>query len=103
MITSSSERGKALTKQEEGLRLRVYKDSNGFDTIAYGHKLEQGEYYPEGINQEKADELFEHDSAIADAFVVKYANQDGSLTQGQFDCLHDFVFNVGVVDFKQML
>lgn len=51
---------KEYIKEHEGLRLSVYKDSLGFPTIGYGHKLLPGEKYKK-ITQEQADELFDKD------------------------------------------
>lgn len=57
---NSLDLAKEYIKDHEGLRLRVYKDSLGFPTIGYGHKLVPGEKY-KIITQKQADELFEKD------------------------------------------
>jgi len=44
-----SDKGLALIREFEDLRLTVYKDSSGLPTIGIGHKLTVGESYPHGI------------------------------------------------------
>jgi len=46
-------------KEHEGYRLDVYKDTLGFDTGGYGHKIILGEEIP--TTKEGWDELFEKD------------------------------------------
>ncbi len=46
-------------KEHEGYRLDVYKDTLGFDTGGYGHKIIPGEDIP--TTKEGWDELFEKD------------------------------------------
>ena len=94
-----SDAGLALIKQFEGLRLTAYKDVAGFPTIGYGHLLEPGENYPDGITDEQATALLEHDVQMAEQAVSRLVKV--ALTQGQFDALVDFVFNLGALRLGQ--
>ena len=50
---------KEQIKQHEGYRLDVYKDTLGFDTGGYGHKILPGEDIP--TTKEGWDKLFDQD------------------------------------------
>jgi len=80
-----------LVKASEGCRLTAYRDSVGILTIGYGST---GGIKPgQTITQTEAEAMLVDDlDAAADA-VVKMVTV--SLTQGQFDALVDFVFNLG--------
>lgn len=89
---SYSDKGLALTKQFEGLRLSAYQDSVGVWTIGYGHT--GPDVHPAlTITEEHATELLLKDTASAVASVNRLVTV--TLTQNQFDALVDFVFNVG--------
>lgn len=90
----TSVKGRALIESFEGLRLRVYNDIDGYPTIGYGHKLLPGESYPYGITQQEADALLARDLVRTEDgvnFLVRVP-----LTQGQFDALVDFTYNLGI-------
>lgn len=84
--------GYALTKAMEGCKLVAYQDSVGVWTIGYGHT---GSDVFEGlaITQDYADKLLAKDIQKA----VDHVNSvvDAEITQGQFDALVDFTFNLG--------
>jgi lysozyme len=82
-----------LLKKSEGFRNRVYADVAGFRTIGFGHRLQTGEEYPNGIDAQQADSILAADIRIAEAAVERLVQV--RLTQGQFDALVDFVFNLG--------
>lgn len=42
-------------------KFRVYKDSLGYDTIGYGHLVQKGENFKDGISPIDADILLAHD------------------------------------------
>lgn len=88
-----SSAGLALLKKSEGFRDRVYADVAGFRTIGFGHRLLPGEAFQNGINLEQAETILGHDIEIAEAAVGRLVKVP--LTQGQFDALVDFVFNLG--------
>jgi lysozyme len=85
--------GLALLKQSEGFRGNTYLDVAGIPTIGYGHKLLPGESYPNGIAEAQATLILSRDVALSEGAVSRLARVP--LTQGQFDALVDFVFNLG--------
>ena len=89
---SYSDKGLALTKQFEGLRLTAYQDPIGIWTIGYGHT---GPEVRRGltITEDHACDLLLKDVARAVASVNRLVTI--ALAQNQFDALVDFVFNVG--------
>lgn len=91
MHLSSS--GLELLKKSEGFRDRVYADVAGFRTVGFGHRLVPGEEYPNGITPAQADAILATDIAVAEAAVQRLVHVP--LSQGQFDALVDFVFNLG--------
>jgi lysozyme len=92
-----SDAGLAFIARHEGFRAHVYDDGAGNSTVGYGHKLAQGESYPDGVTQGQAMELLARDVAAASAAVN--ACVTGAITQPQFDALVSFAFNVGVAAF----
>lgn len=85
--------GLALLKASEGFRSRVYLDVNGFPTIGYGHRLVHPESFPNGVGEAQASEILIADLHDAERAVERMVKLP--LTQGQFDALVDFVFNMG--------
>lgn len=87
-----SERGLALIKESEGCELIAYRDAVGVLTIGYGHI---GPDVRDGmmITQARADELLREDVRDAEKCVGNLVSVP--LTQGQFDALVDFSFNLG--------
>lgn len=88
-----SEEGLELIKKSEGFRDHVYRDVAGFPTIGYGHLVRPHESFPNGITEPQSATILALDveeSEQAVARLVKVA-----LTQGQFDALVDFCFNLG--------
>jgi lysozyme len=89
-----SARGLALLKGFEGFRRQMYKDIAGLPTIGYGHRLLSSESYPNGIDEAQAAELLVRDVHSAELAVRRLVAV--LLTQGQFDALVDFVYNLGL-------
>ena len=86
-----SDAGLDLTEESEGCRLIAYQDSVGVWTIGYGHT--RGVVSGMTCTQAQAEAWLREDilSAIADVNrLVKVP-----LTQGEFDALVDFDFNLG--------
>lgn len=83
--------GLHLTEREEGVRLTAYRDQVGVLTIGYGHT--HGVTEGMACSQEQAEKWLQEDIASAEAAVNTYVHVP--LTQGEFDALTDFVFNLG--------
>ena len=92
-------KGLALIKRFEGFSATEYLCSAGKRTIGYGHLLADGENYPEGITEERAEELLRDDVAEAEDAVIRLV--DVPLSPNQFDALVSFVFNVGSENFRR--
>lgn len=88
-----SAKGLALLKVSEGFRDSVYLDVNGLPTIGYGHRLVHPETFPHGVTEAQAVEILLSDICEAERMVGRMVKVP--LTQGQFDALVDFVFNLG--------
>lgn len=90
-----SRSGLELIKHFEGTSLTPYLDVAGYPTIGTGHLItpEDAKKFAGGITQEQADNLLKRDLLLAEAAVRKLIRV--KLTQGQFDALVSFVFNLG--------
>lgn len=93
----TSENGKNLIRNFEGLRLNAYKCPSGRLTIGYGHTAHVNEN--DKISQEKAEELLKNDIEICEKALSKYCKV--ILTQNQYDACIDFIFNLGVGNFAK--
>ena len=80
----------------EGLRLKAYYDSAGVATIGYGHT--RGVKMGQHITEAEAEQMLEQDLWEAGRFAntIKELN-----TQGRYDAVVDFIFNLGVGNFKR--
>jgi lysozyme len=88
-----SAEGLELIKASEGFRDHVYRDVAGFPTIGYGHLLKPNESFPDGIAESQAASILASDVQQAEQAVSRLVKV--ALTQGQFDALVDFCFNLG--------
>lgn len=86
----ASDECRSLIKTSEGFRAAAYRDSGGVWTIGWGHTAGVSE--GQSVTQAQAEALLDSDIAQAEAAVRKLAPR---ATQGQFDALVDFVFNLG--------
>ena len=86
--------GLELLKRSEGFRSHTYNDVNGFPTIGYGHRLLDQESFPDGISEAQAAGMLAVDVRSAEQAVTRLVKVP--LSQGQFDALVDFCFNLGV-------
>jgi lysozyme len=84
----------AVVKEFEGYASEPYQDLAGYWTWGYGHKQKRGEPIPKHVSEEDATRILCKDLCEAEAGVM--ASVDVALTQGQFDALVDFTFNLGV-------
>lgn len=92
----TSEKGIALIKQFEGCRLTAYQDSVGVWTIGYGWtRPVDGVPVRSGmaIKQEVAERLLKTGLVSYETDVSKLAKV--KMTQGQFDALVSFAYNLG--------
>lgn len=87
-----SANGLALTQQFEGCLLTAYQDSVGVWTIGFGHTA--GVTPDMTCTVEQAQDWLAQDVNWAVQAASQYVTVP--LTQGQFDALVDFTFNLGV-------
>lgn len=90
-----TEAGLNLIKRFEGFSPTIYLCPAGYPTIGYGHVVlaHQQEQFAAGIIQAEATELLRKDVGIAELAVLRLISVP--LTDGQFDALVSFTFNLG--------
>ena len=81
-----------LVARFEGLRLAVYKDEAGLDTIGYGHLIKKGESFTV-ISIAQAEALLDADLEPARNAVNKYVSVP--INDNQRAALVSLVFNIG--------
>lgn len=91
MTMSTSPAGLALIQAHEGLRLRAYRDATGIPTIGYGST--RGVRLGMAITPEQAAARLREDVEEAEAAVRRLVTVP--ITQGQFDALVSFTYNLG--------
>lgn len=91
-----SKTGLAQTEHSEGCRLTSYPDVGGW-SIGYGHHNGVGPN--QTCTQAQAEQWLIEDTQAAAAAVNAMVRV--LLTQGEFDALVDFVYNVGVGNFQR--
>jgi len=97
----------SFIKGNEGVRYKPYKDTRGYWTIGYGHKLRTGELakYKKGISQIEAEELFRKDLGWVKSRIKKLVPNYDSLDKRARLVLLDLGFNLGITGlakFKNM-
>lgn len=80
-----------MIRQFEGLRLRAYKCPAGIPTIGYGHTA--GVKMGQEITRERAEELLRAEVVRFEGYVDRLVTVP--LTQGQFDALVAWTYNLG--------
>ena len=85
--------GLNLIKRFEGFMGEVYICPAGYPTIGYGHVVKDDEDFSAGINEAQAEALLHQDATIAERAVLRLINVP--LTDGQFDALVSFTYNLG--------
>jgi lysozyme len=87
--------GLMLIKQFEGFSPTIYIDAAGLPTIGYGHLLRAGEaeMFKDGITEPMAQALLIKDVLRAEQGVLRLITVP--LTNGQFDALVSYTFNLG--------
>lgn len=82
-----------LIKRFEGFSSTVYICPAGYPTIGYGHLVREAERYEQGITETVAEDLLRQDVHAAESAVLRLIGVP--LTDGQFDALVSFTFNLG--------
>lgn len=88
-----TQNGLDLIKRFEGFSRTVYFCPAAYPTIGYGHVVKDNEDFSAGINEAQAEELLRQDAIIAERAVLRLINVP--LTDGQFDALVSFTYNLG--------
>jgi lysozyme len=88
-----SDKGLDLIKRFEGFSRTVYFCPAGYPTIGYGHVIKDDEDFSAGIDEAKGEKLLRQDAQIAERAVLRLINVP--LTDGQFDALVSFTYNLG--------
>jgi lysozyme len=96
MSRQVDDEGRAAIKRFEACRLEAYQDAVGVWTIGYGST--RGVRAGMAITQDDAERRLSADLEPAESAVDRLVMVD--LTDGQFDALVSFVFNVGEGTFK---
>ena len=84
---------KPILKVREGFSLTLYKDSRGFDTIYYGHKVVPGEAYLG--TQADADDYLERDISVAELHAGSIFPEFKSFLLSRQAALVMLIFNMG--------
>lgn len=90
-----TQEGLNLIKRFEGFEPEIYLDAAGLPTIGYGHLIRKGEHkmFENGISQAAGEALLIKDVLLAEQAVLRLIKVP--LTNGQFDALVSFTFNLG--------
>lgn len=90
-----TEIGLNLIKRFEGFSPTIYICPAGYPTVGYGHLVrpEERERFREGVSAPAAEELLKQDVQSAESAVLRLITVP--LTEGQFDALVSFTFNLG--------
>ena len=89
-----SEQGIALIRQFEGFSPKRYLCPAGKPTIGYGHVIKPGEMFAAEITEHEAQELLRADLRHFEETLNTLVQVE--VTQGQYDALVSFCYNVGV-------
>lgn len=90
-----SKDGLDLICRFEGFSPVIYICPAGYPTIGYGHLITEAnkEQFLDGVDEDEALELLRQDVGVAERAVLRLISVP--LTQGQFDALVSFTFNLG--------
>jgi len=90
-----TQEGLELIKRFEGFSSTIYICPAGYLTIGYGHVVreEERERFEDGVDKQEAEDLLQRDVRWAERGVLRLI--DVPLTDGQFDALVSFTFNLG--------
>jgi len=88
-----TQEGLNLIKRFEGFSQTVYFCPAGYPTIGYGHVVKNDEDFSASIDEAQAEDLLRQDVHVAEKAVLRLINVP--LTDGQFDALVSFTYNLG--------
>lgn len=88
-------------KLDEGLRLSMYKCTEGFNTIGYGHNCDscptfEGSHIPDTISQNTAERLLDADIAKAQISLYKAIPWIVNIPKNQQEALINMTFQMGI-------
>lgn len=92
---NTSDKGINLIKKYEGCKLYAYRDSVGVLTIGYG--TTKGVKAGMSITQQQAESFLKRDIVPLEKVLN---SMNINFTQGQFDALISFQYNLGAANFK---
>jgi lysozyme len=94
-----NEKGLAIIKEREGLKLKKYYDDNDGWTVGWGHLITGKEPFScDTITEEQAEWLIRSDVGNAEE-QVSIATQNIPLSENAFSALCSFVYNIGFSKF----
>ena len=90
-----TQQGLDLIKRFEGFSATIYTCPAGYDTVGYGHlvRLAERRQFEQGVTEQQAEDLLRQDVKTAEQAVLRLIHVP--LTDGQFDALTSFTFNLG--------
>lgn len=95
-----SDNGINLIKKFEGVRYKPYKCPAGLWTVGVGHLIGDGKQLPDSYNktftESEVDAILRKDLARFERGVTMLFPVSYRFTQGMFDALTSFAFNLGV-------
>lgn len=99
-VCEISDTGLALIRQYEGYMPKCYQDVAGYWTVGYGHLLQNKSQCPDKpLSIQQALYLLKQDVQEAEDAVQRYVTVP--LTQGQYDALVSWTFNLGQGSLRQ--
>lgn len=88
-----TEDGLRLIRRFEGFSATPYRCPAGYLTVGYGHLVKNPEAFRQPITEDEASEILVLDVVAAEKAVLRLISVP--LTDGQFDALVSFTFNLG--------
>ena len=96
----TSQDGINLIKRFEGVRFKPYRCPAGLWTVGVGHLIGDGKQLPDSYNktftEREVDEILRQDLARFERGVAMQFPMSYRFTQGMFDALVSFSFNLGL-------
>lgn len=94
----------ANIKEAEGLRLEAYRDTLGYWTVGYGHKLAEGhDWTAYTVNPDTANGLLLTDLNAAYGDALRLSEWPALDTQCRQDAVTEIVFNMGGATWRKFL